>query len=147
MNAGKSFKFFVIMCNTRLDSRDRFPSGMEDYLSQYGWHFSPKMAKWAVSKMKDRNGRKIEVWSKEMIDDLLGQISLRLENDKGYDAFYVANMAKSDFFGSSLVDERAVACFIKDYIDDEDAYDGMPFTRFFADCIGKGVPIIWEDML
>lgn len=147
MNAGKSFIFFVIMCNTRLDSRDRFPSGMEDYLSHYGWHFSPKMAKWAVSKMKDRNGRKIEAWSKEMIDDLLGQFSLRLENDKGYDAFYVANMAKSDFFGSSLVDERAVACFVKDYIDDEDAYDGMPFTRFFADCIGKGIPIIWEDML
>lgn len=28
----------------RLDARDTFPSGMEEYLSNYGWHFSKKMA-------------------------------------------------------------------------------------------------------
>ena len=32
-------------------------------------------------------------------------------------------------------------------ITDGDAYEGMPFTRFYADCIGSGTPIIWEDML
>ena len=31
--------------------------------------------------------------------------------------------------------EEKLAYFIKDYIDDGDAYDGMPFTRFYADCI------------
>lgn len=27
----------------RLDARDKFPSGMEDYLAMNGWHFSKKM--------------------------------------------------------------------------------------------------------
>ena len=29
----------------------------------------------------------------------------------------------------------------------EDLYEGIVFTRFYADCIGSGIPIIWEDML
>ena len=58
----------------RLDTYDRIPPAMADYLSQYGWHFSKKM----------------------------------------YDV---------------------------------DAYNGMPFTRFYADCIGSGNPIMWEQMM
>ena len=37
--------------------------------------------------------------------------------------------------------------FVRDYIDDSDGYDGLPFTRFLADCIGRGKPVIWEDMI
>ena len=37
--------------------------------------------------------------------------------------------------------------FVKDYIDDPDGYEGLPFTRFYADCIGSGTPIMWSDML
>ena len=36
--------------------------------------------------------------------------------------------------------------FVRDYIDDSDGYDGLPFTRFLADCIGSGKPVIWEDI-
>jgi hypothetical protein len=36
---------------------------------------------------------------------------------------------------------------IKDYCDDYDGYSELPMTRFYADTIGKGIPIIWEDML
>ena len=32
-------------------------------------------------------------------------------------------------------------------LDDADNYDGMPFTRFYADCIGQGISIPWEDLL
>ena len=31
------------MLRQRLDSRDKLPSGMEEYLSAYGWHFSKKL--------------------------------------------------------------------------------------------------------
>lgn len=63
----------------RLDIYDRFPSGMEAYLSQYGWHFSKKMCDWAVSCMKVENkstGKKerIEPISKEQLDELLKNI-------------------------------------------------------------------------
>ena len=41
--------------NQRLDIYDIFPSGMTEYLSRYGWHFSKNMCEWAVSRMKAEN--------------------------------------------------------------------------------------------
>ena len=136
----------------RLDSYDIYPSGIREYLSTYGWHFSKKMCEWAVSRMyKDGEENKPEQaipnYTRERVDLLLKRFNLKLEKNKGYDDVYVANMCKFDFLGSSIDNEMKLAQFIKDYIDDADAYEGMPFTRFYADCIGSGTPIIWEDML
>lgn len=136
----------------RLDSYDIYPSGMREYLSTYGWHFSKKMCEWAVSRMyKDGENNKPEQaipnYTRERVDLLLKRFNLKLEKNKGYDDVYVANMCKFDFLGSSIDNEMKLAQFIKDYIDDADAYEGMPFTRFYADCIGSGTPIMWEDML
>lgn len=135
----------------RLDSREKFPSGMEDYLSQYGWHFSKKMCEYATSRMykKDANGKKsyISPWSKDSVDNLLYKYNIKVENKTAYDYVYVANMALADFMNSSIMDEQHLALFIKDYVDDPDAYEGMLFTRYYADCIGSGSPINWEDML
>ena len=136
----------------RLDSYDIYPSGMREYLSTYGWHFSKKMCEWAVSRMyKDGEDNKPEQaipnYTRERVDLLLKRFNLKLEKNKGYDDVYIANMCKFDFLGSSIDNEMKLAQFIKDYIDDADAYEGMPFTRFYADCIGSGTPIIWEDML
>lgn len=136
----------------RLDSYDIYPSGMREYLSTYGWHFSKKMCEWAVSRMyKDGEDNKPEQaipnYTRERVDLLLKRFNLKLEKNKGYDDVYVANMCKFDFLGSSIDNEMKLAQFIRDYIDDADAYEGMPFTRFYADCIGSGTPIMWEDML
>ena len=136
----------------RLDSYDIYPSGMREYLSTYGWHFSKKMCEWAVSRMyKDGEDNKPEQaipnYTRERVDLLLKRFNLKLEKNKGYDDVYIANMCKFDFLGSSIDNEMKLAQFIKDYIDDADAYEGMPFTRFYADCIGSGTPIIWEDMI
>ena len=126
------------------------PSGMREYLEAYGWHFSKKMCEWAVGNMKvERNGKKekLEPLKRDEVEELLKKFGVKLEHDKGYDAVYVANMAKNDFYKSSIQDDAHLALFIKDYIDDVDAYPGMPFTRFFADCIGSGTPINWEDVM
>lgn len=135
----------------RLDSYRKMPSGMREYLEAYGWHFSKRMCEWAVGKMKarDESGkpRKFDAMRKDEVDELLKKFNVKLENDNGYDHVYVANMAKNDFYKSSIQDDAHLALFVKDYIDDVDAYDGMPFTRFLADCVGKGVAIGWEDML
>ena len=135
----------------RLDAREKFPSGMEDYLAFNGWHFNKKMCDWAVSKMYKINVAKrkefITPYTKETVENLLKANGIKLDNDVGYDAVYVANMAKADFYGSSISDDMHLAKFIKDYLDDPDGYDGIVFTRFYADCIGSGTPIIWEDML
>jgi hypothetical protein len=130
----------------RLDSRDKYPSGMEDYLAFNGWHFNKKMCDWAVSKMYKINVAKrkeyISPYTKETVENLLKANNIKLDKDVGYDAVYVANMAKADFYGSSISDDAHLAKFIKDYLDDPDGYDGIVFTRFYADCIGSGTPIM-----
>lgn len=139
------------MYRERLDSRDRFPSGMEDYLSQNGWHFNKKLCEWAVNQMKKKNQLnkidKITPYTKDNLDSLLKTNNINIENNIGYDALYVLNMAKADYHGSSISEESRLIKFVKDYLDDPDGYDGIAMTRFYADCIGKGVAIPWEDVL
>lgn len=134
----------------RLDSYTSYPSGMEEYLSYYGWHFSKKMCDWAVSRMyKNEAGKKryIDPITKEMLDTLLKRYGIKLQNDSGYDSVYVANMCKADYLGKSIKGEPELIQYIYDTIEDADAYEGMVFTRFYADCIGSGTAINWEDML
>ena len=141
----------MIRTMSRLDTYSKMPSGMKEYLEAYGWHFSKRMCEWATGKMKckDETGKakKLEPMKKDEVEELLKKHNVKLERDAGYDAVYVANMAKSDYFKSAIADEQHLALFVKDYIDDVDAYEGMPFTRFLADCVGAGKPVIWEDML
>lgn len=123
---------------------------MEEYLSFNAWHFNKKMCDWATSRMyKIQNGVKTQVQSltKEQVDEILKKHNITLISPKGYDYVYVANMARADFMGSSIADEQHLAKYIKDYVEDPDAYDGMPFTRFYADCIGSGTPIPWSDLI
>lgn len=104
------------------------------------------MCDWAVSKMYKINVAKrkeyITPYTKEAVESLLKVNNIKLDKDVGYDAVYVANMAKADFYGSSISDDAHLAKFIKDYLDDPDGYDGIVFTRFYADCIGSGTPIM-----
>ena len=135
----------------RLDARDSFPSGMEEYLAHNGWHFSKKMFEWISSGMykKDINGKKVKIQtiSKENIDELLRRYGIILENKYGYDYVFAANMCKADYLGSSVPDEQHLVLFVKDYVDDPDGYPELPFTRFYGDCIGKGIPIPWDDLI
>jgi hypothetical protein len=97
----------------------------------------------------DSAGKKIPIQatSREIIQQLFKTHGITIDNNVGYDDVFVYHMAKSDFLGSSLPDEKSVAKYVKDYIDDPDGYDGLPMTRFYADCIGSGTPIMWEDMI
>lgn len=131
----------------RLDDREEFSTGLEKYLSMYGWHFSKKLCNFAVSNMKKDSGERIVPITKEALDLLLAKNGVVLDNKFGYDYVFVANMCKADYLGSSVPDESHLAKFVKDYCDDPDGYEELPMTRFYADTIGKGIPIIWEDML
>ena len=78
------------------------PEDIEAYLQKNGWSFSQKMAEFAIDRMKDRDGKKINPLSKEQVDKLLKTHEILLEHDNGYDAVYTANMARSDYWGSSV---------------------------------------------
>lgn len=134
----------------RLDSYAGYPEDMAQYLSFYGWHFSEKMCKWAVSRMyRKNNGRKVPIdpITKDKFDDMLRQYAITLDTYNVYDPVYIANMCKADYFGTSVRSEADLVQYVKDTVDDPDGYDGMPFTRFYADCIGSGIPIDWKAMM
>lgn len=119
---------------------------MTNYLQHNGWHFNHKMCEFAVSKMR-KDGRKLQMMNKSEVDSLLSKVGISLENNELWDYIYVANMCKADFLGSSVIDDTRMAKYIKDVIDDEDAYDGIVFNRWYADMCKKGIPIDWEEML
>lgn len=134
----------------RLDNKGEYPSGMKEYLEMYGWHFSKKMSEWAASRMYKMTGGKkshIEPYTKESFESAMTRYGHKIDGVKGYDDIYLANMCKADFYGSSILDENSLIKFVKDIIEDPDGYEGLPFTRFYADCIGSGTPINWEDVI
>jgi len=131
----------------RLDLYDIRPEGMDAYLSYNGHHFSKRMCEWAVSKMRDRNGKRLEMRSLEQVDKILKTYNVELKNDIGYDKVYVMHMCIADYLGSSITDERFIAMFVKDYLDDPDGYSEIAFSRFMADCIATGTTINWADLI
>lgn len=132
---------------TSLDSYDMLPSDMRAYLRHYGRHFNRKMYEFAVEGMYKENGERFEPLEKERYEKILKSNGIKLDNDVMCDGMFVMSMAMSDFLGSSLENEQQLARFVKDYIDDPDQVDGFVFNRFYADCVLKGTPIDWEEML
>lgn len=135
-----------------LDAYDMKPEGMIAYLRHNGWHFNKKMCDWAVSLMWKTNKstgeeEKIEPIGKDTIEELLKVNSITIKNHDTYDIVYIGNMAKADFFKSSIKDEASLAQFIKDMADDPDQADGFIFNRFYADCCHNGIGIPWDDVL
>lgn len=125
---------------------DIMPAEMINYLRYNGPHFSKALANFAISKMK-KDGKKLQPISEEQTETILKNAGIQIQNDNLYDTLYVINMAKADFFGSSITTDNALAKFVKDYLDDEDGYDGIAFNRFLSDCARKGVVIKWDKMI
>lgn len=138
------------MTRSRLDLRDKMPAGMEEYLSFNGWHFNKKLCEWAISLLRKKSNDKLcrlKVIPKEEIKEQFEKHDIKIENCVGYDVMYVYHLILSRYYESSLHNDQDLLQAVKDYIDDPNGYDGLPLTRFYADCIGSGRPIMWEDMI
>lgn len=120
---------------------------MEAYIEEYGRHFNKHLFEYAVSMMVDRNNKKLPVWNKEQTSNFLRDNGVTLKNAWGYDAEYVLNMARNDYFGSSIVEDARLALYVRDYIDDVDGNPTRAFDEFYINCVAKGIPIFWADML
>lgn len=80
-------------------------------------HFTKETAKYAVSKMKNKDGSTGEHWSKETTDKVL--------ESKGYhfnhcDWYVALNMMYSDYYKSGRSDDTYIE-LAYDFLDDEDA--------------------------
>lgn len=135
--------------NVPFDVYDVIPKDMRSYLQFNGYNFNEKMAEFAISKMTDRTGAKYVPTPKDKVKEALAKYGITLEMDNGCNSWYVYNMAKSDYWGSSIADEQKLAMFVRDFIDDKDAGVGSekPFRYFYAICMGKGMVIPWEEAL
>lgn len=118
---------------------------IDDYLEVYGWHFNEKLCQYAVSKMM-RDGKVIECMNKECVDTLLSQNNITLANNTDHDYVFVCNMGKADYLGSSIPDEKHLALYVKDTIDDEDVPDGFIMKRWYATIDEEQCPINWNDI-
>lgn len=140
------------MCRQPLDIYDLRPRSQEAYLSQNGWHFNEAACKYAVSLMRKRNvatGKleSIPIMEAEEVDELLKRHGVVLDNKIGMDYVYVANMGRYDFLKSSVPDERHLALYVKDVVDDVDAPDGYIMTEWYAKMVRAGIPVPWKKFI
>lgn len=120
---------------------------MEEYLEDYGYHFNKRLFEFAVSMMEDKSGQRLKPWDKQRTDEFLKANGISVKNGMGHDAAYVVNMARADYFGSSISDEQHLALFVKDYIDDPDGAPTRAFDEFYIKSVALGIPIFWDEML
>ncbi len=135
-----------------LDIYDDMPRAMRAYISNYGFHFNKRACDVACKAMRKKSPatdklEPVETWNKEQVEELLKAQDIKLKDAVLYDFVYVANMAKADYYKSSIEDEAHIAMFVRDYIDDADGYNEKAFRHWLADCIGKGEPIEWEELI
>ena len=139
------------MIKEDLTQYDVKPKGFKKYIKYNCPHFNENLLNFATSKMykkKDDKLIKIEPYTIEDVEKILKNNNVKLEDeDILYDHVYVANMAKADFNGESISDEKHLALYIKNVIDDVDGYDGKVFTHWYVDMCKKGIPINWNKMI
>lgn len=133
---------------TQYDIRHKY---MVNYLRYNGPHFNKDLHDFAVTMMKKKVGTRevtLQPYTKQDVDKLLESYGVHIEN-KGtnYDYVYAANMCKADFLGESVPDEKHLAKYVKNVIDDIDGYDGLVFNRWYADMCKKGISIDWAEFI
>lgn len=150
-NVGRN-KNHTDMCRIPLDVYDIVPKPMMKYKQNCGWHFNEQACRFAVSLMQKSNPvskktEPIEPLTRKQVDDILSKHGISLEHKVGHDYVYVANMCKADYLGSSITDEKHMALYIKDVIDDVDAPDGTVMRQWWAKMVADGQPVPWEEFL
>lgn len=126
---------------------ETMPTALAIYMSHNGAHFNKKCCEFALDQMYIKEDEEFKPFSKQQVDGLLESYKVTVKNNKLYDTVYVANMGKADYYNKSIPDDKHLAQFIKDTLDDPDAIEGTVFNRWIADMKWFGIPIPWEDFI
>lgn len=139
------------MCRPALDMNDWLPDDQQAYKNNFGWHFTEKACKFAVGlmKRKDSNGELVPITpiGKNEVEELLKRHGVTLKRCVGYDHVYVANKCKADNLGSSVPDEKHLALYVKNEIDDADTGDGVIMRQWYAKMVADGQVIPWRSFI
>lgn len=128
------------------------PEGMRSYLRNYGYSFGKKACMEAVKRLKRLNpatGKmdSIEVLNKEQVEEMLTKHGVRLEHNVGYDFVYAANYGNAVLYKSSIIDEKQLALYVKDRIDNPLMPGGNEFREWLVRCDALGIPVDWDEIL
>lgn len=119
-------------------------SGYVAYVAKHGYHFTKKLAMMASQQMQNVDGT-THRWGVDEIRQATNEMIIPEGMTIG-DMLYLANMAYSDFYPKVIKTEAGCIQYALAVATDPDGYDGMPFCRWTADIIGKGVTIDWENL-
>lgn len=131
---------------------DDYPREAKKYFKNNGIHFNKRAVEYACEDLMRKNPatgklENIDVWDKDKVDELLKKFNVKLEHSVLYDYVFVCNMARSDYWKSSIADEQHLALFVKDMVDDPDQRDGFIFNRWLSDRMFNGEPIDWDILI
>ncbi len=123
-------------------------SGKKEYIEKHGWHFNEKLCAYAVSQMMKTNAstgakEKIKPLDLGAVEAMLTKHGIKLKHDNPYDSVFVANMGVADYLESSIPDEKHLAMYIRDVIDDPDAKEGTILRKWLA----TEDKIDWEEFM
>ena len=122
------------------------------YMQVNQGHFSQRMADWAISMMKRKDEesgkmKRITPYPIETVEAMLRHWNVEIPEVCVYDAWYLANMVRADYQGSSIEDDEHLVKYIDDTINDPDGVPTMVLACFKAKCNEKGIAIHWERMV
>jgi len=140
------------MCRQPLDLYELRPKSQIAYLSENGWHFNQPACEYAISLMRKKNAgtgklERLTMMKKEEVEELLKKYGIVLENNVGFDHVYVANKARYSYYKSSLQDEKCLALYIKNEVDNIMSSDGTIMREWVAKMKGNGMPIPWKQLV
>ena len=124
--------------------------GFLAYIDKHGYHFTEELAEHVSKMMENADGSK-HSWSAEQVKKAMVGLGFFQLSDKNMtktkstygDLTYLANMHYADGYPDPLKDEASCLKYAWKNANDPDGYDGMVFSRWTADAIGKGIQIDW----
>lgn len=119
-------------------------SGYVEYVAKHGYHFTQELAEMVSGDMVNADGTQHRWDCHQMLTALGNTMPQRATLG---DMVYLANMAYADFYPNVLQNETRCIEYAKAVVNDMDGYDGMPFCRWTADVIGKGMSVEWNEFL
>jgi len=125
------------------------PQGDKKYFEEYGCKFSRKLAEYAVSKMKNKNGQggTTKHISFESVMQELNKNGVKVDEEDKDNSYYLFNMFYSDFYPNTLKDEKQISSAVKDKLEDPDGYEGDVFIEWYAKTIYRHIPISLDRFL
>ena len=128
--------------------------GFLAYVDRHGYHFTEALAEHVSKMMENADGSK-HTWSAEQVKKAMVSLGYFQLTDKNTtktqatygDLTYLANMHYADGFPDPLKDEASCLKYAWKNANDPDGYDGMIFSRWTADAIGKDIEIDWDKFV